>query len=190
MTGLPGVGKTVFAAGLASALGDAPVVSTDAVRSIVRQSAPATPWLDTVSHEAWMRVGPPSEESFATGFRDHAGAVMAVTRSVVADHLRKFDRVVVEGIHAYPGCQWVHGWKVAWFYLESEDLAGAWRKKALARRGAYNVWQEHAGPLGAIEQVLLGGLSSAEPVYRVRTAPNAGWPFDEVRRLLKDVAGL
>ena len=185
VTGLPGAGKTTFAAGLAAALGGAPVLSTDIVRAIGRRAFSPNMWLNTVSHEAWQLIGDtPCEENYTQGFRAHADAVMELACPIINDLVQQFRHVVVEGVHAYPSPVLSSRWRAAWVYLELQNPLEMWARKASARRDGRNVWTEHQEVLYAIDGALAGCPEDAKNIVRLRTNIYCDWPFEAVRETL------
>ncbi|RDI95281.1 2-phosphoglycerate kinase [Meiothermus sp. QL-1] len=108
--GVAGVGKSVLASALAYRLGITRLISTDAVREILRATIPKDllPTLHTSSFESWQVLATPrpSEPSAALvmqGFRDQVSRVAVGLRAIQERSARERTSLVVEGVHVVPG---------------------------------------------------------------------------------------
>jgi 2-phosphoglycerate kinase len=108
--GVAGVGKSVLASALAYRLGITRIISTDAVREILRATIPKDllPTLHTSSFDAWQALTTPhtTEPSAALimqGFRDQVSRVAVGLRAIQERSAREKTSLVVEGVHVVPG---------------------------------------------------------------------------------------
>ncbi len=108
--GVAGVGKSVLASALAYRLGITRIISTDAVREILRATIPKDllPTLHTSSFESWRVLAMPqkAEPSAALvmqGFRDQVSRVAVGLRAIQERSAREKTSLVVEGVHVVPG---------------------------------------------------------------------------------------
>lgn len=106
--GTTGVGKSTVATEVAHRLGITRIVSTDALREVMRTviSPELMPSLHTSSFAAWqvLRAPAPEDEDPAiTGFREQTAAISVGVRAVIVRSIREGLNVVVEGIHVVPG---------------------------------------------------------------------------------------
>jgi 2-phosphoglycerate kinase len=108
--GVAGVGKSVLASALAYRLGITRLISTDAVREILRATIPKDllPTLHTSSFDSWRALATPhkAEPSAALvmqGFRDQVSRVAVGLRAIQERSAREKTSLVVEGVHVVPG---------------------------------------------------------------------------------------
>jgi 2-phosphoglycerate kinase len=108
--GMAGVGKSVLASALAYRLGITRMISTDAVREILRATIPQDllPTLYTSSFESWRalatpQITEPSDELVMQGFRDQVSRVAVGLRAVQERAAQERTSLVVEGVHVVPG---------------------------------------------------------------------------------------
>lgn len=108
--GVAGVGKSVLASALAYRLGITRMISTDAVREILRATIPKDllPTLHTSSFNSWRALTTPhtAEPSAALvmqGFRDQVSRVAVGLRAIQERSAREKTSLVVEGVHVVPG---------------------------------------------------------------------------------------
>ncbi len=108
--GVAGVGKSVLASALAYRLGITRMISTDAVREILRATIPKDllPTLHTSSFDSWQALATPhtAEPSAALvmqGFRDQVSRVAVGLRAIQERSAREKTSLVVEGVHVVPG---------------------------------------------------------------------------------------
>lgn len=108
--GVAGVGKSVLASALAYRLGITRMISTDAVREILRATIPKDllPTLHTSSFDSWRALATPhtAEPSAALvmqGFRDQVSRVAVGLRAIQERSAREKTSLVVEGVHVVPG---------------------------------------------------------------------------------------
>jgi 2-phosphoglycerate kinase len=108
--GVAGVGKSVLASALAYRLGITRMISTDAVREILRATIPRDllPTLHTSSFDSWQALATPhtAEPSAALvmqGFRDQVSRVAVGLRAIQERSAREKTSLVVEGVHVVPG---------------------------------------------------------------------------------------
>ncbi len=98
LSGAPGVGKSTVATRLAVRLGISRIVTTDAIREVLRTVIPASvlPELHASTYELDV---PPSY----AGFERQASVVAAATRAVAARLATERRSVLLEGVHLLPG---------------------------------------------------------------------------------------
>ncbi|MER3554910.1 MAG: 2-phosphoglycerate kinase [Meiothermus sp.] len=108
--GMAGVGKSVLASALAYRLGITRMISTDAVREILRATIPQDllPTLYTSSFDSWHalatpQIVEPSDELVMQGFRDQVSRVAVGLRAVQERAAQERTSLVVEGVHVVPG---------------------------------------------------------------------------------------
>ena len=101
LAGAPGTGKSTLATRLAVRLNIPRVVTTDAIRDVLRTVVPANV-LPELHHSTFEVVEPDAPDPFA-GFLRQCKAVGAAAVAV-ADRLADEHRsVIIEGVHAIPG---------------------------------------------------------------------------------------
>ena len=106
--GATGVGKSTVATQLASRLGITRVVSTDAVREILRSAFTPEmfPTLYSSSFEADKAVRQPiphSGDRLIIGFREQAAAVAVGAQSLISRAIAEGTDLILEGAHLVPG---------------------------------------------------------------------------------------
>lgn len=106
--GATGVGKSTIATQLATRLGITRVVSTDAVREVLRSALTAEmfPSLYASSFEADKAVRQPiphSADRLIIGFREQAAAVAVGTRALITRAIEEGTDLILEGAHLVPG---------------------------------------------------------------------------------------
>lgn len=106
--GATGVGKSTIATQLASRLGITRVVSTDAVREVLRSAFTAEmfPTLYASSFEADKAVRQPiphSGDRLIIGFREQAAAVAVGAQALIARAIEEGTDMILEGAHLVPG---------------------------------------------------------------------------------------
>jgi len=107
--GVTGVGKSLLASALAYRLGITRLISTDAVREILRATIPPDllPTLHASSFEAWsVMVGPQDldpETRILQGFRDQVSRVAVGLRAIQERGARERSSLIIEGVHVVPG---------------------------------------------------------------------------------------
>ncbi|AEB12234.1 ATP cone domain-containing protein [Marinithermus hydrothermalis] len=111
--GVSGVGKSVLASALAYRLGITRMISTDAVREILRATVPQplVPTLHTSTFDAWCALAgvesakeaSPSDEQVLQGFRDQVSRVAVGIRAIQERSAREHTSLVIEGVHVVPG---------------------------------------------------------------------------------------
>ena len=106
--GATGVGKSTIATQLASRLGITRVVSTDAVREVLRSAFTADmfPTLYSSSFEADQAVRQPiphSADKLIIGFREQAAAVAVGAQALIDRAIEEGTDMVLEGAHLVPG---------------------------------------------------------------------------------------
>jgi 2-phosphoglycerate kinase len=106
--GATGVGKSTIATQLATRLGITRVVSTDAVREVLRSALTAEmfPTLYASSFEADKAVRQPiphSGDRLIIGFREQAAAVAVGTRALITRAIEEGTDLILEGAHLVPG---------------------------------------------------------------------------------------
>ena len=103
-----GVGKSTIATQLAGRLGITRVISTDAVREVLRSAFTAEmfPTLYASSFEADQAVRQPiphSGDRLIIGFREQAAAVAVGTRALIDRAINEGTDLIMEGAHLVPG---------------------------------------------------------------------------------------
>ena len=103
-----GVGKSTIASHLASRLGITRVISTDAVREVLRSAFTAEmfPTLYASSFEADKAVRQPiphSGDRLIIGFREQAAAVAVGARALIDRAIAEGTDLIMEGAHLVPG---------------------------------------------------------------------------------------
>jgi 2-phosphoglycerate kinase len=106
--GATGVGKSTIATQLASRLGITRVVSTDAVREVLRSAFTAAmfPTLYASSFEADKAVRQPiphSADRLIIGFREQAAAVAVGAQALIDRAIAENTDLILEGAHLVPG---------------------------------------------------------------------------------------
>jgi 2-phosphoglycerate kinase len=105
--GPTGVGKTALAVEVAHRLGIPRVVSTDAIRQIMRimLSKDLAPALHASSYDAWREI--PDSDAFedpvVEGFRDQAQVVSVGVRGLIERAIQENTSLVVDGVSIVPG---------------------------------------------------------------------------------------
>lgn len=108
MGGSTGVGKSTIATMLANRLSIVRIVSTDAVREVMRAffSRELMPTIHTSSFEAeaaLIHPLPPSVDSVIAGFREQSLSVLVGARAVINRALTEGTHIIIEGAHIVPG---------------------------------------------------------------------------------------
>jgi 2-phosphoglycerate kinase len=106
--GATGVGKSTIATQLATRFGITRVVSTDAVREVLRSALTAEmfPTLYASSFQAGEAVRQPiphSADRLIIGFREQAAAVAVGARALIERAIREGTDLILEGAHLVPG---------------------------------------------------------------------------------------
>jgi 2-phosphoglycerate kinase len=106
--GATGVGKSTIATQLASRLGITRIISTDAVREVLRSALTKDmfPTLYSSSFEADEGVRQPiphSADRLIIGFREQAAAVAVGARALIARAIAEGTDLILEGAHLVPG---------------------------------------------------------------------------------------
>jgi 2-phosphoglycerate kinase len=108
--GVAGVGKSVLASALSYRLGITHIISTDAVREILRATIPADllPTLHTSSFDSWVALTTPhtlhpDPSVVMQGFRDQVSRVAVGLRAIQERSAQEKTSLVVEGVHVVPG---------------------------------------------------------------------------------------
>lgn len=111
--GATGVGKSTLATQLATRLGITRVMSTDAIREVLRAafSRDLMPTLHASSFSADepLRVPVPADaDPVIIGFREQVGAVAVGIKALITRALEERTDIIVEGAHVVPG--FLEGW--------------------------------------------------------------------------------
>lgn len=106
--GTTGVGKSTIATELAYRLGFNRIVSTDAIREVMRSlfSKELMPALYNSSFNAWELLRyplPKSSDPVTIGFREQAMAVMVGIEAIIERAINEGVNMVIEGAHILPG---------------------------------------------------------------------------------------
>lgn len=112
--GATGVGKSTIATQLAARLGVTRVVSTDAIREVLRAtfSPELMPALYTSSFTADAAIRHPpggSTDLLIVGFQEQVAAVSVGIKALIARALEEGTDIIVEGAHVVPG--FLEGWE-------------------------------------------------------------------------------
>ncbi len=116
--GSTGVGKSTIATMLASRLGIVRIVSTDAVREVMRAffSNDLMPTIHTSSFAAGAALRQPLPEDVdpvVAGFRDQTIAVLVGVKALINRAITEGTHLIIEGAHVAPG------------FVKPEDFPGA-----------------------------------------------------------------
>lgn len=131
--GTTGVGKSTIATEVAHRLGITRIVSTDALREVMRAifSEDLMPALYESSFNAWKKIRmpflPSSVEPVTVGFREQTNAVSVSVKAIIERAIKEGLSMVLEGVHIVPGYIETEFFKnalVAQFVIvvEEEDL--------------------------------------------------------------------
>ncbi|HEY4687125.1 MAG TPA: hypothetical protein VIH20_02815 [Candidatus Subteraquimicrobiales bacterium] len=106
--GTTGVGKSSIATEIAHRLGITRIVSTDALREVMRAifTKELMPSLYGSSFNAWRGLNTPlprEADSLIVGFQEQTKAVSVAVRAVIERGIREGLSLVVEGVHMVPG---------------------------------------------------------------------------------------
>ncbi len=105
--GPAGAGKTSLALEVASRLGIHRVVSTDAIRQVMRimLSPELVPAVHASSYDAWkvLARGTRSEDPVVEGFRDQAQIVSVGVRAIIDRAIAENASVIIDGVSIVPG---------------------------------------------------------------------------------------
>lgn len=112
--GATGVGKSTVATQLAARLGITRVVSTDAVREVLRavfsQELMPTLYVSSFAAGTVIRVPPPaSSDRVIIGFQEQVTAVSVGIKALIARALEEGTDIIIEGAHVVPG--FLEGWE-------------------------------------------------------------------------------
>ncbi|MGH2704091.1 MAG: AAA family ATPase [Actinomycetota bacterium] len=111
--GATGVGKSTIATQLAARLGITRVISTDAIREVLRaafsqQLMPAL-YVSSFQADEALRVPlPASVDQLILGFQEQVSAVSVGIKALIARALEEGTDIIVEGAHVVPG--FLEGW--------------------------------------------------------------------------------
>lgn len=106
--GTTGVGKSTIATEVAHRLGITRIISTDAIREVMRAvfSQELMPALYNSSFDAWqaLRVPlPQSSDPIIIGFREQAAAVAVGVTALIERAIKEGTNQIIEGVHIVPG---------------------------------------------------------------------------------------
>jgi len=105
--GPAGAGKTSLALEVASRLGIHRVVSTDAIRQVMRimLSQELVPTLHASSYDAWkvLARGTKADDPVVEGFRDQAQIVSVGVRAIMDRAIAESASVIIDGVSVVPG---------------------------------------------------------------------------------------
>lgn len=112
--GTTGVGKSTVATQLAARLGITRVISTDAIREVLRavfsRELMPTLYVSSFSAGSAMRVPlPRSADEVILGFQEQVKAVSVGIKALIARALEEGTDIIVEGAHVVPG--FLEGWE-------------------------------------------------------------------------------
>jgi len=122
--GTTGVGKSTIATQLAARLGITRIISTDAIREVMRSlfSERIMPALHTSSfeaHEAVRGPTPKSADRVIVGFEEQTRAVAVAVESLIERSVFEGTDLIIEGAHLVPG------------FIESPPWSPPWEDKAV-----------------------------------------------------------
>jgi 2-phosphoglycerate kinase len=105
--GATGTGKSTLATRLAARLNISRIISTDAVRQVLRSVIPANliPSLHLSSFEAGAAVAvplPPGADPLLIGFRQQVSAVAVGIQALIERALTEGTDIIIEGVHLLP----------------------------------------------------------------------------------------
>lgn len=108
VSGTTGVGKSTVSTGLANRLGITRIVSTDAIREVMRAmvSEELMPLLYESSFSAWQRLSvplPKRADPVITGFREQTQQVMVGVNAIISRAMTEGTNMIIEGVHLVPG---------------------------------------------------------------------------------------
>jgi 2-phosphoglycerate kinase len=118
MGGSTGVGKSTISTMLASRLSIVRIVSTDAIREVMRAffSDNLMPTIHTSSFDAdsaLIHPLPPHVDPVVAGFREQTLYVLAGVRAIINRAIKEGTHIIIEGAHMVPG------------FIEPEQFPGA-----------------------------------------------------------------
>ncbi len=135
--GATGVGKSTIATQLAARLGITRVISTDAIREVLRSalSPELVPALHVSSFDADTLASPLSQEAdpVILGFQEQVRAVSVGIKALIARAQEERTDLIVEGAHVVPG--FLDGWK--------EEFPGAVLVPVVIEVGSEEVHRSH-----------------------------------------------
>lgn len=108
MGGTTGVGKSTIATMLANRLSIVRIVSTDAIREVMRAffSHELMPTIHTSSFDAesaLIHPLPPHVDPVVAGFREQSLSVLVGVRAIIKRALNEGTHIIIEGAHIVPG---------------------------------------------------------------------------------------
>jgi len=108
MGGSTGVGKSTIATMLANRLSIVRIVSTDAIREVMRAffSRELMPTIHTSSFDAdtaLIHPLPPHVDPVVAGFREQSLSVLVGVRAIIKRALNEGTHIIIEGAHIVPG---------------------------------------------------------------------------------------
>lgn len=113
--GTAGAGKTSLALEVARRLGIRRVVSTDAIRQVMRimLSPELVPAVHASSYDAWkaMPRGSTAEDAVIEGFRDQAQIVSVGVRAIMERAIAENASVIIDGVSIVPGLIELDTWR-------------------------------------------------------------------------------
>lgn len=193
--GPTGVGKTALAVEVAHRLGIARVISTDAIRQIMRimLSVDLAPALHASSYDAWRTI--PDADSFedpvVEGFRDQARIVSVGVRGLIDRALQEGTSLVIDGVSVVPGLMNREGYgdraDVIMLLVVNLDEKSWEGRFAGRRRSPDHQPHDYLENLGAILKIQEHLLELAEQVDDVPVVNNEDFE-QSVRTVLRHVS--
>ena len=111
--GATGTGKSSLAAEVARRLGIRKILSTDALRQVMRMmfSYDLLPAIHSSSFEAWKHLTPGRQDSLGaviSAFREQSQRVMVGVRAIIERSIQEGSSLVIDGVHLVPGLMGLH----------------------------------------------------------------------------------
>lgn len=167
--GTTGVGKSTIATQLAARLGITRIISTDAVREVMRSmfSERIMPALHTSSFEAHTAIRGPiprSADPVIVGFEQQVRAVAVAIEALIERSVLEGTDLIIEGAHLVPG------------FVESPDWSPPWEDKAVVVRMLITVDDEDVHRSHFFLRAMESGQRNAERYLA---------HFDNIRKVQK-----
>jgi 2-phosphoglycerate kinase len=167
--GTTGVGKSTIATQLAARLGITRIISTDAIREVMRSmfSERIMPALHTSSFEASGAIRGPiprSSDPVVVGFEQQVRAVSVAVEALIERSVIEGTDLIIEGAHLVPG------------FVESPDWSPPWQDKAVVVHMVITVDDEDVHRSHFFLRAMESGQRNAERYLS---------SFDNIRKIQK-----